>query len=475
MQSASWAYWLQNVDPAQIAASGLDTVVVEIFDAGGRLLGPAAVSAMGGGADPRLLLGYLSVGEAETYRDYWQPGWQAGGRPAWIGPENPEWAGNFQVRFWADEWQAILFDYLDRMIAAGYDGAWFDVVDVYQTAIGAERSDPASDMVDLVAALSRHAKALDPDFAIYVNGAEELLARPPYLAAIDGVGKENVYFGLSGTNVPNSPTDVVWTENHLQMAQQAGKDVVVIEYVSDPAAVQTAVARATAKGYAPYVGPLDLDRLDMTVPAMIAARCGPADTRDGDDLLRSTPADEVLDGGAGTDTVLFSGPRGAYDITLERGLPVAVSGPDGADRLIGVERLAFADGRIAYDEAALQLYRLYEAAFDRTPDAAGLSFWLAELDAGRLDLKSVARLMLRSDEFEARFGDPEVLGEADLVGLLYRNVLGREADGADLAYWTGAIADGLAPEQFLLEISESAENRAATDVALVGGVPLAPE
>ena len=39
---------------------------------------------------PRLVLAYLSVGEAEDYRAYWKKGWKEK-PPAWLGPESPVW------------------------------------------------------------------------------------------------------------------------------------------------------------------------------------------------------------------------------------------------------------------------------------------------------------------------------------------------------------------------------------------------
>lgn len=43
----------------------------------------------------RLVISYLSVGEAENYRYYWQESWNTN-NPLWLGDENPEWKGNFK-------------------------------------------------------------------------------------------------------------------------------------------------------------------------------------------------------------------------------------------------------------------------------------------------------------------------------------------------------------------------------------------
>lgn len=83
----------------------------------------------------RLVVAYLSIGEAEVYRDYFEGEWIAN-PPAWLAAENPQWRGNYKVRFWDPEWQAILFGSpgasLDRIIAAGFDGVYLDIVDAFE-------------------------------------------------------------------------------------------------------------------------------------------------------------------------------------------------------------------------------------------------------------------------------------------------------------------------------------------------------
>ena len=37
---------------------------------------------------------YMSIGEAEDYRYYWEDDW-AENSPAWLGGENPDWEGNY--------------------------------------------------------------------------------------------------------------------------------------------------------------------------------------------------------------------------------------------------------------------------------------------------------------------------------------------------------------------------------------------
>ena len=83
----------------------------------------------------RLVLAYMSIGEAEDYRYYWNQAW-ASNPPDWLAGENPDWPGNYKVRYWDPDWQAIIFGsdtaYLDRILAAGFDGVYLDIIDAFE-------------------------------------------------------------------------------------------------------------------------------------------------------------------------------------------------------------------------------------------------------------------------------------------------------------------------------------------------------
>ena len=83
----------------------------------------------------RLVICYMSIGEAEDYRYYWQSSWKKD-RPEWMEKENPNWKGNFKVQYWDPEWQAIIFgndsSYLKKMLDAGFDGVYLDIIDAFE-------------------------------------------------------------------------------------------------------------------------------------------------------------------------------------------------------------------------------------------------------------------------------------------------------------------------------------------------------
>ena len=83
----------------------------------------------------RLIVCYMSIGEAEDYRYYWQGDWTTG-NPDWLLEENPNWAGNYKVKYWNSEWQNIIYgnndSYLFNILNAGFDGVYLDIIDGYE-------------------------------------------------------------------------------------------------------------------------------------------------------------------------------------------------------------------------------------------------------------------------------------------------------------------------------------------------------
>lgn len=83
----------------------------------------------------RLVVCYMSIGEAEDYRYYWKSTWKRG-NPEWLYKENPDWEGNYKVKYWMDEWKLIIFGnenaYLDKILNVGFDGVYLDIIDAFE-------------------------------------------------------------------------------------------------------------------------------------------------------------------------------------------------------------------------------------------------------------------------------------------------------------------------------------------------------
>src|SRR5690606_12813513 len=102
----------------------------------------------------------------------------------------------------------------------------------------------------------------------------------------------------------------------------------------------------------------------------------------GDDQIYSHRGAKYIDGGEGVDTVFYQSSSSDYWVTRANQDELQVQGYGSDDYLVSVERIDFSDGVLAFDERTAEVYRLYQAAFDRTPDTGGLSYWVERADAG---------------------------------------------------------------------------------------------
>jgi hypothetical protein len=109
--------------------------------------------------------------------------------------------------------------------------------------------------------------------------------------------------------------------------------------------------------------------------------------------------------------------------------------------------------------------RLYQMAFNRSPDSPGLTYWTGQLDSGATPLQ-VAQGFVDSAEFAQVFAGVDNTG---FVDALYANGLHRAPDAAGEAYWVGQLDSGASKAQVLLRFSDSLENRLNTSHATHDG------
>lgn len=259
----SWGYQLQKLKLDRAAASGHDLLVIDYSKDGSDegSLAPDEIEALQRKPDGgrRVVLSYLSIGEAESYRFYWDKAWKSA-PPGWLLGENKDWKENYAVAFWDPGWQGIVFgdrenSYLDRILDAGFDGVYLDKCDVYEDLlrkhkdVARTRADIAGDMVAFVARLSAYAKERRPGFLIVMQNAESLLERPQLMAAIDGIAKEELIFGQDAPEKRNIAGDFEETRDLLARARDAGKLVLVVEYLNDKSKTAEAVTIAGNEGF----------------------------------------------------------------------------------------------------------------------------------------------------------------------------------------------------------------------------------
>lgn len=374
----SWLYVLGDLgaaDVAAIAASEAGLVVIDATDFSKdvpRAYAPSDLDALRGDT-PKLLLSYLSIGEAEEYRAYWRSDWAAH-PPDFLFAANPEWPDNHLVKYWHPAWQDIIFRAVDDGLRAGFDGFYLDIVDAFEAWEAAAPDagiDYRQEMVQFVAAIDAHAAATlrrmggSRDVVLIAQNGESLVDDPTYRAHVDGQAKEDLRFAyLQGRGSGFAPVSADAYSDAMQSldkAMAAGMKVFLVEYLTPFRQVQYAdmlqaeLAMARAKGMAIYVaqdrdltqvydqplpeaggrtdsfgatpqGTVQADVMTGTERAeSLSGRAGAdqIDGHGGDDLLYGNSGRDRLEGGTGNDTL--SGGSGA-DI---------LSGGAGDDLLIG--------------------------------------------------------------------------------------------------------------------------------------------
>ncbi len=265
---ASFAYILQADSFAKtkaaaverLAACGRDWMVLDAVFSSGEPWARADLDAICAGQPGRKVVAYISIGEAEDYRPYWRTEWGTRknltrAAPVWLGAENPAWKGNYRVKYWRPEWQALILATVDDAMACGFDGVYLDIVDGFETfeQEGREfiddRVNPESkqtyrrDMVDWVKAVAARARKTQPAALVIPQNGSQLLAHADFLEAISAMGIEDLF--TEGDKLqPRSHTSEVL--DHLQKMSAVRKPVLLIEYPKSDARKESARIQAKA-------------------------------------------------------------------------------------------------------------------------------------------------------------------------------------------------------------------------------------
>ncbi len=252
----SFIYQLQDYKIKQLLRSKTDLLILDVdelreYGANPVMLKQAVTAT---GIKRRAVLSYISIGEAEDYRDYWQDWWKPG-NPPWLEEENPDWPGNYPVKFWYRGWQDIILERVEKIMREGYDGLYLDRVDVYERYLD-EHPDADRWMVDFVKKITKRCRQINPSCIIVPQNAEELLLFDDYLEKINGIGKEELWY-MEGKE--NPPEEVDRTAALLDMVLKKGGFVLVVEYVKDREKIMKVLLNSWERGYVPFITSKALD------------------------------------------------------------------------------------------------------------------------------------------------------------------------------------------------------------------------
>lgn len=207
------------------------------------------------------VLAYLSIGEAENYRDYWQKNWRVG-TPAFLDEENPDWEGNFKVKYWESDWQNIILKRVDALAQQGYNGVYLDIIDAYEYYGEKGRTTASVDMVDFVAKILEQGRKINSNFLIVPQNSPELFVNEKYRNVIDGFGVEDMWYDDDTAQPKNESEEKL---KFLNEALQKGKFVLSIDYPTKEKTICDYYEKCRNAGFLCVVSNRELDHKQRTI------------------------------------------------------------------------------------------------------------------------------------------------------------------------------------------------------------------
>ncbi len=259
---------LQRPRAARLGATAYDLIIADISLAGSRRETIEGLQNSEGG--PKLVVAYMSIGQAANFQYYWQPEWKRGSDdwPEWADAPDGTWGGDLWVHYWDPGWQGIILSgddaYIDRIIDLGFDGVLLDRVDAatYYELLGRETA--YAEMAEFVTAIADHARQRSPGFGVFTINGEDIPFPVPersYMETVTGILVEDLYYGYPRDHAA-SPSD--WTvarERDLDRWVAANKLVLTVDYTLVPEQIDDAYQRSSARGYIPFAAERSLGRL----------------------------------------------------------------------------------------------------------------------------------------------------------------------------------------------------------------------
>jgi cysteinyl-tRNA synthetase len=276
----AWAYQLQGIDIPKIAKDTTFKLIVIDYSSDGtdeNKFTSKEISQIK--TSGKKVISYMSIGEAEDYRFYWDSAWFKT-PPAWLGNANAEWRANHKVKFWYPAWQKIIYNYADTIIKQGFDGIYLDMVNAYYYWMVENHQQPLADtlMIHFVKNIRHHIDSItgNTNFLLIPQNAEEIInsinvspsQKKAYFNVVNAIGVEDVFcYGEKNENNPYNP-DTSRIGQLIQW-QSHNKQVFSIDYLTQPSLINKYASGAHSYSFVPYASVRELDQLSKGIPTSI--------------------------------------------------------------------------------------------------------------------------------------------------------------------------------------------------------------
>jgi uncharacterized protein (TIGR01370 family) len=240
-----------------LPASDFTPYDVIVFDAVGHPpLGPLREDGK-----QRIILGYISLGEASKDRPY-----EVHDLPGVRLAENPFWKGSYTIDIRRPEWQDFVLDtLLPEILNNGFDGI---MIDTYDSALELEKQDPITykGMRDAGVSFIKRIRERYPRMKIMLNRGFDIL--PRVAPVIDMLLVESVLADYNwDTKTSKLFPDAAYRE-HTKLFHEMAKlhpklRIMTLDYwdPADKAGVKNLYNIQRQSGFIPYVSTIDLQQV----------------------------------------------------------------------------------------------------------------------------------------------------------------------------------------------------------------------
>lgn len=259
----TWLIQLQGANIQDVASSGYSLAVID-YSKDGSDINKYSKEEINILIDSSVTpLAYISIGEAENYRFYWDNEWVeeansnkfTSNAAQWLGHSNPDWVGNYKVRYWHSDWRDnFLKPYLDKIILQGFKGLYLDIIDAFEywwnpdnySGFNKEqqidgdpindKADAAAKMIELVSWIAAYCRENSPykeNFLIFPQNGETIFdydSDNKFFESISGVGAESVWYYETSLKEQN---EIEFRLNYLRNYVKHNKIVLVVDYLDD--------------------------------------------------------------------------------------------------------------------------------------------------------------------------------------------------------------------------------------------------
>lgn len=246
-----------------VAASHYDLIIIDaLFDDWLSRQDVARLQTKPQGAR-RLVLAYMNIGAAETWRPYWQASWRLGD-PVWLVGNYQGYPDEFWVTFWHPEWRRIIIDgpdaYLGHLLDAGFDGVYLDNILCYEFFEASPQRDDGARPLAVNASGSLQNPAFSPDGNQlvltrfrngYNQGPADLLVFDRHTQTIRTLVED----GSDNVNLPGSSWNGMQNQIVFSSSREPHDEIFVIASNGQPGDEFPVTSRADRMAYEPSFSP----------------------------------------------------------------------------------------------------------------------------------------------------------------------------------------------------------------------------